>query len=87
MLFYKREIENRETNYNKRFSSAGMRRKTYSTKEDGKSDTTGVLRVIQSPPKKKDASMTTIPKKLIQKNSTRIVNRDTKKKALKIIKS
>jgi hypothetical protein len=52
MLYFKRELENRETNYNTRFSTASLRRVACSNQEDDNVNSTGVLRVIQSPRRK-----------------------------------
>jgi hypothetical protein len=70
MLYFKRELENRETNFNTRFSTASLRT---SRSGDGKTDSAGVLRVIQNPSESKDSSaMPNAPKKKqSQTNPTR----------------
>ena len=44
-MYFKRELENRETNFNTRFSTAGMRTAVNDNKNN---DNSGVLRVIQN---------------------------------------
>lgn len=88
MLYFKRELENRETNYNTRFSTASLRRVACSNQEDDNVNSTGVLRVIQSPPKKNEMGLPDIGKKQSQKNPTRrkvkAAGTVTKKKTKKV---
>ena len=87
MLYFKRELENREINYNARFKTPGMRLTTGSTQDDDKSDNTGVLRVIQSSTKKDNGKkMPHVVKK--QQNPTRRKRTDgSTKKATKTKKA
>ncbi|KAL3791742.1 hypothetical protein HJC23_007509 [Cyclotella cryptica] len=73
MMFFKLELENRETNFNRRFSTASERGGTKNTAQEyDNSESAGVLRVIQSSPKINAKGMTNIGMKKIQKEQQEI---------------
>lgn len=86
MLYFKRELENRETNYNTRFKTPGMRHQP-STQDDDKSDNAGVLRVIQSSTKKDDAKKMAGAVKKQQNQTRKKITAGSKKKATKTKKA
>ena len=66
MLFFQRELENRETNFNKRFSTASEKRGIKNSEQE-RDVNAGVLRVIQNSSKINAHGTPNVGKEKIQK--------------------
>jgi hypothetical protein len=85
MNFYKRELENRDINYTRRFNTSSMR-----ASSDSNIDNIGVLRVIQSSPKSTGQAKSKVDKEMQQlpaRKKGRGSNNGLKKKVSKTKKT